>query len=89
MSKINNGGPIAANMNTKTQVGENTYSVQVLEAKGGLYLRDYFAAAALQGWLASFGPEAPHPALKNAENEIATLSYRVADAMIEARKEEA
>jgi hypothetical protein len=66
----------------------NATEKEIKEAQG-MTLRDYFAAAALQGWLASFGPEAPHPALKNAENEIATLSYRVADAMIEARKEEA
>jgi hypothetical protein len=87
VSKIDDGGPIASSLANKTQVAENTYYTQVMEAQGGMTLRDYFAAAAMQGWLASFGPEAPHPALKNAENGIATLSYRVADAMIEARKE--
>ncbi len=81
MSKINNGGPAFP-----LQIDENALHVYDYI---GMSIRDYFAAAALQGWLASFGPEAPHPALKNTENEIATLSYRVADAMIEARKEEA
>ncbi len=84
MSKIDDGGYAFPRAATETN-NPNMF----FEPQEGMTLRDYFAAAALQGWLASFGPEAPHPALKNAENEIATLSYRVADAMIEARKEEA
>jgi hypothetical protein len=84
VSKIDDGGYAFPRAATETN-NPNMF----FEPQEGMTLRDYFAAAALQGWLASFGPEAPHPALKNAENEIATLSYRVADAMIEARKEEA
>ena len=49
MSKIDDGGPIASSLANKTQVAENTYCTQVIEAQGGLSLRDYFAAAALQG----------------------------------------
>lgn len=51
-------------------------------------LRDYFAAVALQGWLASY-PESytPHPASNECENDVARLSYKMADAMITARKE--
>jgi hypothetical protein len=54
----------------------------------GMSLRDYFAAAALQGWLASY-PESYilHPASNECENDVARLSYKMADAMITARKE--
>lgn len=48
----------------------------------GMSLRDWFAAKAMSGWLASFGPE---DAVKPAS--IATLAYEIADAMIAARKE--
>ena len=54
----------------------------------GMTLRDYFAAVALQGWLASY-PESdtPHPASNECENDVARLSYKMADAMLAARKE--
>ncbi len=53
-------------------------------------LRDYFAAAALQGWLASYGPDAPHPAQEHPTasddklNNLVYLSYKIADAMVAA-----
>ncbi len=88
MSKTDDGGPIAASMTKKTRVGENTYRLEITEAEGGLSIRDYFAAAALQGWLASY-PErdTPHPAMNECENDVARLSYKMADAMLAARKE--
>jgi len=43
-------------------------------------LRDYFAAAALQGMMSQFDPE------NELENHIAKWSYRAADAMIKARE---
>lgn len=48
----------------------------------GMTLRDYFAAKAMQGWLASFaGSDAnPSPAL------CASLAYQMADAMLKARE---
>lgn len=61
----------------------------------GLTLRDYFAAAALQGWLASFPDHCVHPAdpdHPNASRRDAMLSlhancaYALADAMIAARE---
>lgn len=49
--------------------------------------RDYFAAAAMQGWLSSWPAAEPHPAdfTLNAAR-IAQQSYVMADAMIEARR---
>jgi hypothetical protein len=48
----------------------------------GMTLRDYFAAKAMQGELASQSPENEYTNL----DALAALSYRVADAMIKARE---
>jgi hypothetical protein len=46
----------------------------------GMTLRDYFAAKAMQGFLASFDDEDPQSA-----QGFATVCYALADAMMEAR----
>ncbi len=51
----------------------------------GMTLRDYFAAAAMQGWLASFGDNAAHPVHELLADEVAKMSYAMADEMILAR----
>lgn len=51
----------------------------------GMTLRDYFAAKAMQGWLASFGPEDRHPSNTGTLDMFASQAYAVADAMLEAR----
>lgn len=53
----------------------------------GMTMRDYFAAKALQGWLASYGPDMPHPAQNGAEHDVARNAYKLADAMLAARGE--
>jgi hypothetical protein len=45
----------------------------------GMTMRDYFAAAALQGMMAQFDPE------NELEHHIAKWSYKAADAMLKAR----
>ena len=45
----------------------------------GMTLRDYFAAKAMQGLLVSFPGE-------SMQREVITDSYKLADAMLEARK---
>ena len=82
MSKTDDGGPIAASMTKKTRVGEDTYRLEMTEAEGGLSIRDYFAAAALQGFVSSY----PNGNAGDAE-AIAQDSYTLADAMLAARKE--
>ena len=52
-----------------------------LTIKGGMTMRDYFAAAALQGMMAEYDPE------DELEHHIAKWSYKAADAMIRAREE--
>jgi hypothetical protein len=46
----------------------------------GMTLRDYFAAAALQGLMAEYDPE------NQLEHHIAKWSYEAADAMLKARE---
>jgi hypothetical protein len=99
MSKIDDGGPIASSLANKTQIAENTYCTQVIEAQGGLSLRDYFAAAALQGLLASghytFVTDREEPMVaecyyddtKKCQFAAPADAYQVADAMLAARKE--
>jgi hypothetical protein len=58
----------------------------------GMALRDYFAAAALQGWLTTYGEDTPHPGLDETNGKaymksLAQCSYEMANAMLAARKE--
>ena len=48
----------------------------------GMTLRDYFAAKAMQGWLASFDPSASHPAEVGNTHLVAAAAYAMADAML-------
>ena len=54
----------------------------------GMTLRDYFAAKAMQGWLASSPVISGEPINGSAEmaEQIAGASFVLADAMLEARK---
>lgn len=62
---------------------------KVIETSGGLTIRDYFAASALQGVLSEgLGKElskTSEPGIKIIK-EICTISYDFADAMLAARK---
>lgn len=63
-------------------------SLNGISPSPGMSIRDFFAAAAMQGWLASFSDECPHPA-KNGEGamNVAKMSYKMADAMLKARED--
>jgi hypothetical protein len=50
-----------------------------LHVKGGMTLRDYFAAKAMQGLL-NINPNPP-------DKELAHFSYQLADAMLKAREQ--
>ena len=81
MSAVNYGGPAFP---TNQQEDANFNVLQY--ASPGMNLRDYFAIKALQGWLASYGPDAAHPALNETHTDrLAEHSYTLADAMIKAR----
>jgi hypothetical protein len=68
---INDGGPAFPNVPSDPQ-----YSKWDM----GMTLRDFFAAAALQGLLAQYDPE------DELEHYIAKWSYEAADAMLKARE---
>lgn len=53
----------------------------------GMTLRDYFAAKAMQGWLASFSESDVHPSVSGKCDAVAEASYALADAMLKAREE--
>ncbi len=54
-----------------------------------LTLRDYFATAALQGWLATYPVDCAHPAdSRNGPAKLAKQAYALADAMLQAREKE-
>ncbi len=51
----------------------------------GMTLRDYFAAKALSGWLASYPESNCHPVAAGNADEVAKQAYMLADAMLKAR----
>ncbi|MGY5644107.1 hypothetical protein [Escherichia coli] len=68
---------------SKENNGGPAYPTQGYE---GLTVRDYFAAKAMQGWLASYPESNQHPVATHHENMVAELSYLMADAMLKARE---
>ena len=55
-------------------------TVMLDKPEGGMSLRDYFAAKAMQGMLSE-------PSLRATPEEFASKSYELADAMLKARTE--
>ena len=51
---------------------------------GGMTLRDYFAAKAMQGWLSTYPDD--HAPDEVFEGGVADFAYRIADAMLKARE---
>ena len=80
MSKIDDGG--AAFPIDSYILNPNATEKEIKEAQG-MTLRDYFAAAALQGFITNNGTD------NTADGTLAEWAYTLADAMIEARKGEA
>lgn len=68
----NDGGPAFP---TLAVVGD------MAQSEGGLTLRDYFAGKYLEGFMASTDDDTTITA-----NKLAFLAYKMADAMLEARK---
>lgn len=78
MSKINHGGPAFPVQSIYVE-DQDTNSP-------GMTLRDYFAAKAMAGWLASYAPDAAHPASRGKAGDLAEMAYDMADAMLRARE---
>jgi len=75
MSKTNTGGPVFASMQP------NPFAHYGFVNTGGLSIRDYFAAKAMQADLTYQGLEGREDVL-----HVALMSYEMADAMIKARE---
>lgn len=92
MSDTNTGGPAFPGLNAEytgiSSDGQERYEIQ---PSGGMTLRDYFAAKAMQGDIASMvDPNGERCGIQidlPDENlvRLATLYYRMADAMLKAR----
>ena len=79
------GGSAFPSLSERVRVGVDEYA---LISAGGMTLRDYFAAAALTGYVASLAdPDHRRRADKNGEGprEIAIVMYLMADAMLAER----
>jgi hypothetical protein len=81
MSNINDGGPAFPVLDTSQNLATGETTVHQA-CYSGMTLRDYFAAKAMP-WVAS-----DVPAGSSFQDKVAVLSYAMADAMLEARKEQ-
>ncbi len=74
MSNINDGGPAFP---------VPTYGLYA--PQDGMNLRDYFAAKAMQAFVSAWASTMQYP---DTDLEVAEYAYAMADAMLEARKEQ-
>ena len=78
------GGPaFPRGMITESQTGADGVIRHQSEMSDGMSLRDYFAAAALQGIISQYTSDQPPNV-----NAMAKEAYLCADAMLKAREEE-
>jgi hypothetical protein len=78
--QIYDGGSVTADLICQRHVAENLIAEEKVQSVGGLSLRDYFAAAAMQGYCSNrdFG--------SMSDKTLAKRAYELADAMLAARK---
>ena len=81
-NQINDGGPAVPH---KRQIRCNGEVIDS-EMEPGMTLRDYFAAAALQGLLGNSEFHVETDVESEIPNAIATYAYQAADAMLKARE---
>ncbi|HDC4311284.1 TPA: hypothetical protein ACOEGN_001445 [Enterobacter kobei] len=82
MDKVNNGGPAFPREDYQSNGYDKGFEKLGQE---GMSLRDYFAAKAMAGWLASYPESCTHPIVAGNADEVAKHSYMLADAMLKAR----
>ena len=83
MEKVNNGGPAFPREDYQANGYDKGFEKLGQE---GMSLRDYFAAKAMAGWLASYPESCTHPIVAGNADEVAKHSYALADAMLKARE---
>lgn len=85
MSEQNNGGPAFPDLKaTKVESSYGGVYVDQYKAIGGLSIRDYFAAKAMQVTLNAIGG-AKWDSGEECAKTVAGMSYAMADAMLKAR----
>jgi len=80
--QIDDGGSVTADLICQRHVAENVIAEEKVTSVGGLSIRDYFAAAALQGLCAHYGIKG----ITQTDVQVSDC-YDFADAMLAARKE--
>lgn len=84
---INNVGPAFPHKPSRTEPTAVENLVRFIPGdEPGMTLRDYFAAKAMQGWLSTYGADAPGEAVIGGAHGVAGLAYAMADAMLKARE---
>ena len=81
MNKIKDGGPAFP-----LPVGDQECCPRFESGYGGMSLRDYFAAKAMQAYMAAHLAAGTYDESAEFDREVSAWSYETADAMLEARK---
>ena len=82
MSDTRNGGSAFPGVDYKAPVGGGSHMMTIV---GGMYLRDYFAAKAMQALIT--GPEERSDHYDDEINEaVSVRAYLIADVMLKARE---
>jgi len=86
--QIDDGGSVTADLICQRHVAENVIAEEKVKSVGGLSLRDYFAAAALQGLVSAVITAAAGSARDPDQTgkELSESCYALADKMLSARK---
>ena len=82
---LKNGGPAFPQPLVYTSTGSGIVSADEVDA-GGMTLRDYFAAKAMQGIFSMIATGAHGTTASDIEGGIAREAYMLADAMLKARE---
>ena len=86
---MNDGGSAFPNTHVHPErIGQINDEDRIREGwygQGGMSLRDYFAAKAMQGAISTCGEDASYKGIASTGDEISIMAYAIADAMLEAR----
>lgn len=85
MSARDDGGPAFSQVSTDHLWGINRDQIDV-RSRGGMSLRDYFAAEAMNALAQRLIPPKTREELPEVHAAFAEIAYSLADAMLEARK---
>ena len=70
----------------KKEKQQNAFPALHLDGHKGMSLRDYFAAKAMEGFIATFGKTQNTSAVLELADDISEMSYGIADEMLKQRK---